>query len=162
MKKHYTFEECVELAGEEPEYVEPILNWVCSKNGVLTSFDTKEGAETHGGIIKEIIVNQIEVDKHKEEHKQFAGKVHEIWFFNLIEEFEPYGLNEVFWDIYQYIESEHEIMYSGFIDPDEIYESMVRLLNKVVEPLIENVLTQVSATRNAFYFKSPKGGYVKL
>jgi hypothetical protein len=160
MHKHLPFDECIKLAGEEPAEVEPILNWVCSINGQLTSFDSKAAAEAHGGIINEVVMNELELEKYKELYKQYAGKIHEIWFENLYKEFEQYGLNDSFWDIYQYIESEHEY-HLDQIDPDEIYISMLKMVEIVLAPFTENVLRQVSTTRNAFYFKT-SNGYTKL
>jgi len=160
MHKHLPFEQCIKLAGEEPAEVEPILNWVCSVNRILTCFDSKDAAEAHGGIIEEVVINEKELEKYKELYKEYAGRVHEIWFENLYKEFEQYGLNDSFWDIYQYIEAEHEY-HLDFIDPDEIYISMLKMVEVVLAPFTDNVLKQVSTTRNAFYFKT-SSGYTKL
>jgi len=160
MHKHLPFEQCIELAGEEPAEVEPILNWVCSRNGTLTYFDSQDAAEVHGGVIQEVVINEKELEKYKELYKEYAGRVHEIWFENLYKEFEQYGLNDSFWDIYQYIEAEHEY-HLDFIDPDEIYISMLKMVEVVLAPFTDNVLKQVSTTRNAFYFKT-SSGYTKL
>jgi hypothetical protein len=160
MHKHLPFGQCIELAGEEPAEVEPILNWVCSVNRILTCFNSKDAAEAHGGIIEEVVINEKELEKYKELYKEYAGRVHEIWFENLYKEFEQYGLNDSFWDIYQYIEAEHEY-HLDFIDPDEIYISMLKMVEVVLAPFTDNVLKQVSTTRNAFYFKT-SSGYTKL